>query len=110
MTAPSITGGPASGSSPTAIGAPGAVQLVEIPTDDEIHDNIVAYWRPDGDIKSGDSLSFDYRLYWQDSEPAYPKNIARVVATRMGRRRHTGPDPCAARQAQIRGRFHRRPA
>ena len=28
----------------------GAVQLVEIPTDDETHDNIVAYWRPDGDI------------------------------------------------------------
>jgi periplasmic glucans biosynthesis protein len=58
--------------------------LVEIPTDDEIHDNIVAYWRPDADIKSGDSLTFDYRLYWQDSEPAYPKNIARVVATRLG--------------------------
>jgi glucans biosynthesis protein len=63
----------------------GAVQLVEIPTDDEIHDNIVAYWRPDGDIKGGDSRSFDYRLYWQDSEPAYPKDIARVVATRLGR-------------------------
>ncbi len=54
----------------------GAVQLVEIPTDDEIHDNIVAYWRPDARIKSGDRLSFDYRLYWQDSEPTYPKSIA----------------------------------
>src|SRR5471032_1907877 len=69
---------------------PGAVQLVEIPTDDEIHDNIVAYWRPDagrdgGDIHAGDTLSFDYRLYWQDSEPAFPKNIAKVVATRLGR-------------------------
>ena len=63
---------------------PGAVQLVEIPTDDEIHDNIVAYWRPEGDIKSGGSLAFDYRLYWQDSEPAYPADIARVVATRLG--------------------------
>ena len=29
----------------------GAVQLVEIPTEDETHDNIVAYWRPDGDIQ-----------------------------------------------------------
>jgi glucans biosynthesis protein len=63
---------------------PGAVQLVEIPTDDEIHDNIVAYWWPDGDIKAGGSLSFDYRLYWQDNEPDYPKNIAKVVATRLG--------------------------
>jgi glucans biosynthesis protein len=63
----------------------GAVQLVEIPTDDEIHDNIVAYWRPDGDIRAGDTQSFDYRLYWQDGEPAYPKAIANVVATRLGR-------------------------
>lgn len=62
----------------------GAVHLVEIPTADEIHDNIVAYWRPDGDIKAGGSLSFDYRLYWQDNEPDYPKNIAKVVATRLG--------------------------
>jgi glucans biosynthesis protein len=72
---------------------PGAVQLVEIPTDDEIHDNIVAYWRPDGDIKAGDSRSFDYRLYWQDSEPAYPKDIARVVATRLGRGGVPGQTP-----------------
>jgi glucans biosynthesis protein len=62
----------------------GAVQLVEIPTDDEIHDNIVACWRPEGDIKAGASLSFDYRLYWQNSEPDYPKTIAKVVATRLG--------------------------
>jgi periplasmic glucans biosynthesis protein len=63
---------------------PGAVQLVEIPTDDEIHDNIVAYWKPDGDIKGGGGLTFDYRLYWQDEEPGYPKDVARVVATRLG--------------------------
>jgi glucans biosynthesis protein len=62
----------------------GAVELVEIPTDDEIHDNIVAYWRPDGEIRSGGSLTFDYRLYWQNGEPAYPADIARVVATRLG--------------------------
>ncbi len=61
------------------------MQLVEIPTDDEVHDNIVVYWRPDAPITSGDSLSFDYRLYWQDAEPAYPKNLARVTATRLGR-------------------------
>jgi glucans biosynthesis protein len=71
----------------------GAVQLVEIPTDDETHDNIVAYWRPDAGIEAGDSMSFDYRLYWQDSEPAYPKNIARVVATRLGRGGIPGQNP-----------------
>jgi len=71
----------------------GAVQLVEIPTEDETHDNIVAYWRPDGDTSAGDSRSFDYRLYWQNSEPAYPKNIARVVATRLGRGGIPGQNP-----------------
>jgi glucans biosynthesis protein len=71
----------------------GAVQLVEIPTDDETHDNIVVYWRPDKPIASGDSLSFDYRLYWQDSEPAYPKNVAKVVATRIGRGGIPGQSP-----------------
>ena len=63
----------------------GAVQLVEIPTTDETHDNIVVYWRPDAPVNSGDSLSFDYRLYWQNGEPAYPKDLARVTATRIGR-------------------------
>ena len=31
------------------------------------------------------ACAFDYRLYWQDSEPAYPETIAKVVATRLGR-------------------------
>ena len=64
---------------------PGAVQLVEIPTNDEVHDNIVAYWLPQKPIKPGDALSFDYRLYWQNEEPNYPSDMARVIATRIGR-------------------------
>lgn len=72
---------------------PGAVQLVEIPTEDETHDNIVAYWHPDGAIKPGAALRYDYRLYWQDDEPAYPKNIAKVVATRLGRGGIPGQNP-----------------
>ena len=71
----------------------GAVQLVEIPTDNETSDNIVAFWKPEGDITPGDTRSFDYRLYWQDSEPAYPGNIARVVATRRGRGGIPGQSP-----------------
>ncbi|HWF63347.1 MAG TPA: glucan biosynthesis protein [Rhizomicrobium sp.] len=73
----------------------GAVQLVEIPTDDETHDNIVVYWRPDKDVKAGDALSFDYRLYWQDAEPNYPKNLAKAVATRIGRGGIPGQPPPA---------------
>lgn len=79
----------------------GAVQLVEIPTEDEIHDNIVAYWRPDEPVKSGDSLSFDYRLYWQDAEPNYPKNIARAVATRIGRGGIPGQNPWPANKRKF---------
>ena len=63
----------------------GAVQLVEIPTADEIHDNIVAYWRPDAPVSAGNTLAFDYRLYWQNAEPAFPKDMSRVIATRIGR-------------------------
>ena len=71
----------------------GAVELVEIPTQDEIQDNIVAYWRPARELRKGDSLAFDYRLYWQNSEPAYSYTIAKVVATRLGRGGIPGQNP-----------------
>jgi glucans biosynthesis protein len=62
----------------------GAVQLVEIPTDDEISDNIVAYWLPKAPVKAGSEWNFKYRLHWLADEP-YPPNLARVIATRVGR-------------------------
>ncbi len=62
----------------------GAVQLVEIPTGDEVHDNIVAYWTPKRPVKAGDSVAFSYRLYWRNDEPHAPVNLARAVATRTG--------------------------
>ncbi|MCW4115003.1 glucan biosynthesis protein [Aurantimonas sp. MSK8Z-1] len=62
----------------------GAVQLVEIPTDDEIHDNIVAYWVADKPVKKGDALSLDYTLTWS-TNPPHPTDIGLVVATRLGR-------------------------
>ncbi len=40
----------------------GRVELVEIPTDSEIHDNIVAYWVPEQAFKAGDNRRFSYRL------------------------------------------------
>jgi glucans biosynthesis protein len=62
----------------------GAVQLVEIPTRDEIHDNIVAYWLPERPIKAGGEMKLAYRLHWQNDEPQPPDNLARVIATRSG--------------------------
>ncbi len=63
----------------------GAVQLVEISTNDEIHDNVVAFWAPKAKLSAGGTLALDYRLYWQDPEPFLPKSVAHVVATRIGR-------------------------
>lgn len=62
----------------------GAVQLVEIPTDSEIHDNIVAYWVPEAPVEAGQALSFDYRLSWGDG-PAPVRRPAEVIATHVGR-------------------------
>lgn len=62
----------------------GSVQLVELPTDDEIHDNIAAYWRPAEPAKAGNSYRLRYRLHWLGEEP-YPSDMARCVATRIGR-------------------------
>jgi len=61
----------------------GAVQLVEIPTSDEIHDNIVAYWKPRQPYRAGEHHEVQYKLYWRLDEP-YPSPLARVVATRAG--------------------------
>ena len=63
----------------------GAVQLVEIPTNDEIHDNVVAFWNPKHPVKAGDQLKINYRLYWQNDCPFPPKDIGSVIATRIGR-------------------------
>lgn len=61
----------------------GSVQLVEIPTDDEIHDNIAAFWVPAEPVGGGEAHHFTYRLHWLADTP-YPAETARVVATRIG--------------------------
>jgi glucans biosynthesis protein len=61
----------------------GSLQLVELPTDDEIHDNIVAMWVPAEPVRAGQSLEFAYRTTWAADEP-YPTPLARCVATRFG--------------------------
>ena len=61
----------------------GAVQLVEIPTDDEIHDNIVAMWVPDEPTRPGQEIELSYRVHWKADEP-FPTELARCVATRLG--------------------------
>jgi glucans biosynthesis protein len=62
---------------------PGQVQLVEIPTDDEIHDNIAAYWLSAKPVNKGDAIAVDYKLTWAKDEP--PTLLGRTIATRIGR-------------------------
>ena len=63
----------------------GAVELIEIPTDDEIYDNIVAFWRSSAPVEGGDHLRYRYRLHWTSEAPFPPETLGRVVATRIGR-------------------------
>jgi glucans biosynthesis protein len=62
----------------------GSIQLIELPTDDEIHDNIVAAWVPAAPALAGAALDLSYRLHWLADEP-FATPLARCVATRLGR-------------------------
>ena len=70
----------------------GAVTLVEIPSDSEINDNIVAYWAPRDPIKAGSEASFAYRLSWGIG-PQDGNVLAVVAATRSGRATLKGATP-----------------
>ncbi|HSD09867.1 MAG TPA: glucan biosynthesis protein G [Candidatus Binatia bacterium] len=59
----------------------GHVELVEIPTKNEVNDNIVAYWVPEKGPQAGGSMSFAYDLYWYRDDRDRPPG-GRAVATR----------------------------
>ena len=40
----------------------GSVELVELPTVDETHDNIVGYWRPEQPYQQGQEIAVSYRI------------------------------------------------
>ncbi len=76
----------------------GSIQLCEIPTDDEIHDNVVAMWVPEKPVPAGAEIELNYRLYWVADEPFQPK-LGRGVATRLGRGGQPGlPRPKGVRK------------
>lgn len=62
----------------------GSVQLVELHTEEEIYDNVVAMWVPQEKARAGSSYRLRYRLHWQADEP-FKTSLARCVATRIGR-------------------------
>jgi len=70
----------------------GSVMLTEIPSDAEIHDNIVAFWRPKAPIPAKSEHRYAYRLRWGE-DPQVALDRMRVVATRRGRADVRAPTP-----------------
>ncbi len=68
---------------PTGDWGEGTVELVEIPSDGEFNDNVVAFWVPAGPVVAGSARAFDYTLGFGDELNARPGG-ARAVATRVG--------------------------
>lgn len=62
---------------------PGTVQLVEIPTDSDVNDNIIAYWRPLEALQAATVHRFRYRLSWC-WQPSSVPDLAIAAATRTG--------------------------
>jgi glucans biosynthesis protein len=47
----------------------GAVMLVEIPSDKEVNDNIVAFWRPKAKLQAKVAYNYAYKLHWSGAPP-----------------------------------------
>lgn len=62
----------------------GSVQLLEVPTDNEINDNVIAHWRPRQPLAAGSETTISYRQFWCWQPPEAPP-VATVRATRQGR-------------------------
>ncbi|WP_170252726.1 glucan biosynthesis protein [Colwellia echini] len=61
----------------------GHVELIEIPTNAEIHDNIVAFWQPKKPLKAGQTHRFAYKVAWGSSVPTELQE-GRIVDTASG--------------------------
>lgn len=62
----------------------GRVELVQLPTPDETHDNIVAYWVPAQLPAPGQPLALSWQIDWQGDAQQRPP-AAWVAQTRTGR-------------------------
>lgn len=61
----------------------GHVELVQIPSDGEVNDNIVAYWVPENPVEAGEKLHFSYMMKWTMHDPSGHER-ATTRATRIG--------------------------
>ncbi|RIX99263.1 glucan biosynthesis protein G [Aureimonas flava] len=70
----------------------GIIQLVEIPTDSEINDNIVAFWVPEEKPAAGSQFEFRYRMHWgfNDQMESHQAMVAGTYAGLGGNAADTG--------------------
>jgi periplasmic glucans biosynthesis protein len=62
----------------------GGVELVEIPSDEEIHDNVVAFWVPEAPVQPQKPMAFSYLLSAYTGTTQWPPG-GKVIATRFSR-------------------------
>jgi periplasmic glucans biosynthesis protein len=68
----------------------GRVELIQIPTDKEVYDNIVAFFVPSKLPEKGEPLSFAYQMVWHYASEGPQPPGGRVVATRAARTKVEG--------------------
>lgn len=78
----------------------GRIELVEIPSQSETEDNIVAYWVPQAPPQPGREYNYRYRLSFGQAQTAQPP-AGYVMHTFVGSGRNPGL-PCAADQDRLR--------
>lgn len=61
----------------------GHLELVEIPSDSEVNDNIGLYWIPQDPIKADQRLHFAYDIKWS-SKMQVPESLGHASDTRVG--------------------------
>jgi len=60
----------------------GHLELVQIPSENEYNDNVVAYWVPERTFEQGDSMKYAYTLSWYSAKhERSPKGV--VLSTRI---------------------------
>ena len=63
----------------------GSVQLIEIPTKEEIHDNVAGFWLPKNPLQAKGEHTYTYRLHWGPDNPK-ATSLVRFVRTGVGAR------------------------
>jgi glucans biosynthesis protein len=69
----------------------GTIDLLELPTTEEVNDNIVAFWRPKNGLTPNNDhpYHYRYRLHWCWEPPAR-SNLAWVSSVRVGKSWNAG--------------------